>query len=116
MREPSFFLKYHPVNIRQKNHFNMTPQIESTMPVEKAENIEQSITSDDNNDTDFNVRKYLLYLLFIQWVSVIGIVFFKEFFLKKKEQFLYVDCICSNTLCWYLFNIHWKYSRYFKWI
>ncbi len=47
----------------------MPPQIDKTaIPLDENEKIEQSLSS-DNNQNVFNIEKYLLILLFIQWVS-----------------------------------------------
>jgi len=47
----------------------MPPQIDKVaIPLDENEKIEQSLSS-DNNQNVFNIEKYLLILLFIQWVS-----------------------------------------------
>jgi hypothetical protein len=51
----------------------MPPQIDKTKSVDENENINQSVVPVDKNENIVNVQKYLLTLLFIQWVSLIDI-------------------------------------------
>jgi len=63
----------------------MPPQIDKTKPLDGNENIEESVPSDHNQNV-FNIQKYLLILIFIQWVSS------NESFIvifQKKNQYLY---------------------------
>jgi hypothetical protein len=51
----------------------MPPQIDKTKSVDENENIHQSVVPVDQNENIVHVQKYLLTLLFIQWVSLIDI-------------------------------------------
>jgi len=55
----------------------MPPQIDKIKSVDENENIVQSVPVDQNENI-FNVRKYLLTLLFIQWVNSIDTSYFEK--------------------------------------
>lgn len=56
---------------------NMPPQIDKIKSVDEDENIVQSVPVDQNENI-FNVRKYLLSLLFLQWVNSIDTFYFEK--------------------------------------
>jgi hypothetical protein len=55
----------------------MPPQIDKIKSVDEDENIVQSVPVDQNENI-FNVRKYLLSLLFLQWVNSIDTFYFEK--------------------------------------
>jgi hypothetical protein len=78
----------------------MPPQIDKVaIPLDENEKIEQSLSS-DNNQNVFNIEKYLLILLFIQWVSS------KESSLIIFRKNQYFDSLHSSSL-WVLVFIRY---------
>ena len=79
----------------------MPPQIEKIVPFDENENknIEQSLSEYPSSNV-LNIRKYLLTLIFVQWVSSNKP---PDLFYHKNE-YVYLACICYYSRCRYLFN------------